>query len=813
MANVTTELKVLVKAIGRNEIDKLSKSLGDLGKKAVEPVNQDLKASVAQLKTLSQQSTRTKNNVKGFSTAFKELANNLEIGSKEFKEATAQAARLDKQLEKMEGRRRSRSGGGAVRAAGGVAATALGAGVFGGVEGFVGALGGGILGGVPGAAAGAVAGATVSNLRKQAGGIAELVAEYNNMQIALAGVSKSQEDFNKSLQSVTQFSKDFLIPIEDAIGQYTRLKASVVGAGGSTEDTDKAFRGMAAAILATGGNVNDFNSALVATAQVFSKGKVSAEELRQQIGERLPGAFTIFADAMGISTRELDEMLERGEVRLSSFSDFTEDLFARFGKTSQVLGSAPEKAGQRLQVALSFAAIEYGGFFQKVGAGFQDYLTNLLNFAVKNKQKFIEIAADVAAFGEEIVFQLKNAAKNIATPFINLFSFFEIKIEDLKKQLGLLFEATKIFGKLVFRADAFDDFQLPKSSRLSVQERSAQIQAQLEELFSQFAPTEFGSGLRDGFSGLGGGAGGDGGGAAGKIRADISQEEYDTRLQIVAARKGENKLLLAQLNADLARQKLSESDLRDRERAIRLLEINLTEQENVVKILEDRAKMQVEYIDGEEETANAVAFTEKALGAAGKQIARNLNAQKKVKQELTETEEFSKKIGQTLEQGIGSALEGIIFQTKSLKESLSDVLRSVAGLFIQSGVRSAFSGLGLDNFFKMNKEANGNVYAQNGVVPFARGGIVNKPTLFPFAKGIGLMGEAGPEAIMPLKRGPSGRLGVEASGGGTSVVVNVDAKGTQVQGSDNRGKALGSAISAAIQAELVRQKRPGGLLA
>ncbi len=102
---------------------------------------------------------------------------------------------------------------------------------------------------------------------------------------------------------------------------------------------------------------------------------------------------------------------------------------------------------------------------------------------------------------------------------------------------------------------------------------------------------------------------------------------------------------------------------------------------------------------------------------------------------------------------------------------------------------------------------------KNGVVPFARGGIVNKPTLFPFAKGIGLMGEAGAEAIMPLKRGPSGRLGVEASGGGTSVVVNVDAKGTQVQGSDNRGKALGSAISAAIQAELVRQKRPGGLLA
>ena len=82
------------------------------------------------------------------------------------------------------------------------------------------------------------------------------------------------------------------------------------------------------------------------------------------------------------------------------------------------------------------------------------------------------------------------------------------------------------------------------------------------------------------------------------------------------------------------------------------------------------------------------------------------------------------------------------------------------------------------------------------------------------ANGMGLMGEAGPEAIMPLRRGRNGRLGVEAASGATSnIVVNVDASGTQVQGDDNRGKQLGSAISAAVQAELIKQRRPGGLLA
>jgi lambda family phage tail tape measure protein len=107
----------------------------------------------------------------------------------------------------------------------------------------------------------------------------------------------------------------------------------------------------------------------------------------------------------------------------------------------------------------------------------------------------------------------------------------------------------------------------------------------------------------------------------------------------------------------------------------------------------------------------------------------------------------------------------------------------------------------------------GGVFAQNGIQPFARGGIVNGPTLFPFAKGTGLMGEAGPEAIMPLRRGRDGNLGVMSSGGGTTnVVVNVDASGSSVEGDQQQAKALGNAISAAVQSELMKQKRPGGLL-
>lgn len=114
--------------------------------------------------------------------------------------------------------------------------------------------------------------------------------------------------------------------------------------------------------------------------------------------------------------------------------------------------------------------------------------------------------------------------------------------------------------------------------------------------------------------------------------------------------------------------------------------------------------------------------------------------------------------------------------------------------------------------------ANGNMFA-NGIKPFATGGIVDSPTLFKFANGgamnTGVMGEAGPEAIMPLSRGSDGKLGVTASGSGSStnnVTVNVDATGSKVQGDNNGANQLGRAVAAAVQEELLRQKRPGGLL-
>ena len=159
-------------------------------------------------------------------------------------------------------------------------------------------------------------------------------------------------------------------------------------------------------------------------------------------------------------------------------------------------------------------------------------------------------------------------------------------------------------------------------------------------------------------------------------------------------------------------------------------------------------------------------------------------------------------IKDTIANGIGNAIQGLIDGTKTLSQSLSGILRQLSSMVLQFGVKSLIGGI----------FAKGGVFAANGIVPFARGGVVNSPTLFPFANGVGLMGEAGPEAIMPLKRGPGGRLGVESQGGAGNVVVNVDAKGTAAEGDTSRARQLGDALGAAVRAELLKQKRPGGLL-
>ena len=374
-----------------------------------------------------------------------------------WRELTKEIVKAENAIENINKRqRRGPSAEARLGAAGG--AFLYGGGLGGGIGSALGGVAGGLLGGVPGAFTGAALGQATDNLISYAGAMARTVAEVNKARIALAGVVRDANDYDFAIQAAAQASNAFLLPIDQATRQFAKLQASVAGAGFTTKDTQRAFNGIAAAIIATGGTAEDLNGALTATAQVFSKGKVSAEELRQQIGERLPGAFTIFAESVNKTPQELDKALEQGQVSLSDFMKFVDELARRYGETAKILGDAPENAGARLQVALTAASVAYGGFFQKVGAGFQDYATSLLEFAMENERQFKTVIATVRVAAEDLYTILSSAVDALFPVFQNFFQYiFDNFARGLNAIAKLADESRRAAGGPEKRAAAMVD--------------------------------------------------------------------------------------------------------------------------------------------------------------------------------------------------------------------------------------------------------------------------------------------------------------------------------------------------------------------
>jgi tape measure domain-containing protein len=275
---------------------------------------------------------------------------------------------IDKELERRQLGGRRMSGMQVAQAAG----AAVSGGIFGGPEGFLGGAIGGIAGGVGGAFAGAAAGAQVGALRQQLGGFADYAAQIQKMEIALKNAAGGQAEFNQAMAAASAATRDLNVPQDVAIQGMTRLTAAVVGAKGSVSDAELVFNNVTAAIKATGGSAQDVDGAITAMVQVFSKGKVSAEELSGQLGERLPGAVTKFAEANKMSLPELQKALEQGEVGLNELMNFIIQLGEEYSGVANKIASSSQDAGARLTVAYDSMRIGIGKALQPLGAQLQE---------------------------------------------------------------------------------------------------------------------------------------------------------------------------------------------------------------------------------------------------------------------------------------------------------------------------------------------------------------------------------------------------------------------------------------------------------
>jgi len=198
------------------------------------------------------------------------------------------------------------------------------------------------------------------------------------------------------------------------------------------------------------------------------------------------------------------------------------------------------------------------------------------------------------------------------------------------------------------------------------------------------------------------------------------------------------------------------------------------------------------------DNAAATAEAQAQLATFNNTLRSSGTAAAKVDQEvakLTETfdpfQKLVEGVAGTIESELNSAFASVLDGTKTLGEALLDFASNVLAQVAQDLFAQQFSkpiAAGIAGIFA----ADGRVFNSAGVTAFANGGVVGGPTIFPFANGVGLMGEAGPEAIMPLARGADGKLGVSAANGNSApnVIINNYSGQEATASSDSAGNLV-----------------------
>ena len=219
--------------------------------------------------------------------------------SKEFTEAKLKAVGLDSALKKID-----KSVGDNQRNVGNYqsALNGMGSG-FGGMMSRAGSIAGGII---------------MADGARLLGDIAtqsyETVQKLNAVNYAMKEVFQTEEEVGYQKEFLSSAAEKYGLELISLTDSYTKFSAAAKNTSLEGEKAKEVFEAFAGAGAKLGLPAEQIEGVYTALEQMVSKGNIQAEELRGQLGERLPGAMKIFADAMGVSTSELDDMLKKGQV-------------------------------------------------------------------------------------------------------------------------------------------------------------------------------------------------------------------------------------------------------------------------------------------------------------------------------------------------------------------------------------------------------------------------------------------------------------------------------------------------------------------
>lgn len=239
-----------------------------------------------------------------------------------------------------------------------------------------------------------------------------LTKTMQGLNYALQTVTKSEADLARTKQFITKISEQYGLELETTTERYTKFLVAAQQSNVSMADTEKIYDSVSKAAGVLGLKTHELEGVYLALEQMLSKGKVTTEELRRQLGERLPGAFGIMANAIGVSVEKLDDMLKKGEVlSADALPKFADALEKAYGIESVEKIDTIQAAQNRL----TNTWVEFIDKFSKDGGVVSGFFIGIIGLATNALEIVLNFFESILTAAEKVSDSIKDAFKSDAT--------------------------------------------------------------------------------------------------------------------------------------------------------------------------------------------------------------------------------------------------------------------------------------------------------------------------------------------------------------------------------------------------------------
>ena len=637
-------------------------------------------------------------------------------------------------------------------------------------------------------------------------------ANFQKLQLRLKLLTEATGEFSEAQKIATRGQKLFGMSATEALDGVTNITARLKPLGVSLADIETTFIGFNTAAKLGGASAIEASNAFRQLAQALGSGRLAGDEFRS-VSEQVPLILKPLAEELNVSTGELKELAAQGKLT----SDVVIRALRKLGTSGaedlkKILENDPTQVFKNLQNEIENLQIAVGSALLPAAKTSTEALTILAKVVNSLPAEFVSVVAGLTTL---------LATVTLVTPAIKAMG---VTLAVLTKKFVIL--KTLLAGPVIASIVA-----LGLAINLGV--NAIKKRAAAEKEFNDLLKTDSKDTINKQIKLL-----------EEKIKKEKESKSMVTGLGVAeVANTQKYKDQIVQLKERLKQLKLTrreqlklegftDKDIDDiliDEANTRTFNKNRSKNKpkspadqkaaNSIKLLKQRIQIKQkeddidrQLLERQFEFQNKM---EEAMGIEdeGLRLEKSklllkdfqIDRQEILNQKVKEQVNISKELGDTLERGLVENIKGAINGTQTFGQAMTNVLNNLKNKLLDRALSNMFSGIG-DAVF-------GDGGKNKGLLGGLLGGIFGKKAQGgPVVGGRSyLVGERGPEIFTP--RGSGGITPNNQLGGSVNINVNVDASGTEVQGSDSKGNELGQQIAIAIQSELIKQKRVGGLLA